>query len=160
MRMSDNFDDEAALALSRVDGTPREGDEITSRRGMFFGAVASILSKVVEGVGLGEEYVRAKVAQESNAAAKTAAEAAELASKRELNEAHADIARQDALKGFIENLQMMKGLNPPQQVMALAKMMQQEPGLFEQIDKIDDLINMLHVKHGTRIEFLMGGVEA
>lgn len=162
--MKDNFDDESSPegiiadpTILRVDGTPREGEDITNRRGMLFNAVAKLVGKVVQGAELGEEFVRAKVAQETNTAAKIAADAAELASRRELNEANANVARQSALEKYINNLERMKNLPPAQQAMALAKLMEQEPELVAQLERIEHVANKLRNINGAIIGLLNDG---
>ena len=151
------FDENPALVettVTRVDGTPRD-PQISRRELLSFNAIAQIIGKkVTEGAELGEEYLRAKVAQESNSAEKIAAEAAEIASKQDLNEANADVAKQEALGKFISNLKQMGDLNPVQQTLALAKMIEDEPGLIEQIEKIESLLHSLRVVHGTTVGLL------
>ena len=149
-----------AEAVSRLDGVPRREDDASSlsrRELLSFRAIAQVLGKKCrEGAELAEEYVRAKVAQETNSARRTAEEAAELVSKQELNEAEADVKRQEAANGFIKNIELVENLSPRGQVLALAKLIESNPELGDQIEKIESLIDSLNVIHGAQVGLLAG----
>lgn len=142
-------------AIARVQGNPKRDDEgkLSRRELLTFDAVRELLSrKLREGGELAEEFIRAKVAQESNAAKKTAAEAAELTSRREENEANADMVRQQAASQFIENIRQISKLGPIEQTLALAKVMEENPDIARQLDRIQTLVDTLRLTRGLRLE--------
>lgn len=141
-------------AIAKVEGAPRKSDGPVSRRDMlsFHGLAALLSRKLLEGGELAEEYLRSKVAQESNAAAKTAAEAAELSSRKEENEAKADLTRQQAVGSFVENLKNISELDPVAQTLAVAKLIVENPELNEQLERIDDILTKLRLTKGVIIQ--------
>lgn len=139
----------------RVEGIPKGNEEgkITRRELLDFKAICRLLGgKLKESGQLGEEYLRAKVAQETNAARRTAEEAAEIASRREENEASADAKRQEATSQFIDNLKSMSELPASQQVLALAKLLEQNPDIEQQLDRIESIVQRLQMTRGLLVE--------
>ncbi len=146
---------EKEQVIANVQGVPKSDEDgrISRRELLTFTAVCELLGRKLRESGeLGEEFVRAKVAQEANAAKKTAAEAAELASRREEHEANADLIRQQAAAKFIENLQQLSDLGPSQQALALAKILEQNPEITEQLCKIENLVDKLRLTRGVIVE--------
>ena len=92
------------------------------------------------------------MAQETNSAKKTAEDAAEVASRREENEANADLLRQQAAAKFIENVRDLASLGPLQQTLAMAKVLEENPDIAEQLDRVHDLIEHLGVTKGLVVE--------
>lgn len=142
-------------AIVNVEGVPKHGEngEITRRELLTFSAVCELVGRKFREAGeLGEEYVRAKVVQETNSARKTAEDAAEAVSRREQNEANADLLRQQAAAKFIENLHDLAGLGPLQQTLAMAKILEKNPDITEQLDRVHSLIELLGVTRGVVVE--------
>jgi len=92
------------------------------------------------------------VAQEINAAKKTAAEAAESAARREENESNADLIRQQAAAKFIENVRQLSGLDPIQETLAFAKILEENPEIAAQLDRIQDMLERLNLTRGVLVE--------
>lgn len=145
-------EEQAIVNLQGVPKTDVEGS-ITRRELISFSAVCKLVGRKLSDAGaLTEEYVRAKVAQESNAAKKSAEEAAELASRREENEAKADLIRQQATGTFLDNLKAIAELPPMEQALALAKIMESNPKIAQQLERIELLVTQLSLKDGVKIE--------
>lgn len=100
------------------------------------------------GYGLSKTYVEAEVENKQNEAAKTAAEAAEIS-------ARADANRNQAAKLFGEQVDnIFKDVTLPEtaKLLKLAKLMESNPELVEQIDKVTKLIESLRLLHGASVE--------
>lgn len=149
----DVFPTDDDQAIVKVEGAPKSTNEPLTRRDLLnFQAVREIIGqKLREGGELAEEYVRSRVAQETNAAAKSAAEAAELAAQKEEKEANADLTRQQAVEKFIENLESISKLESNAQVLAITKLILENPELSEQLERIEEVVSRLKLVHGTLI---------
>ena len=145
---------EVKNAIVKVQGVPRHSEQPISRRDVlsFQGLAALLGRKLLEGGALAEEYARSKVSQETNAAAKTAAEAAELSSRKEENEAKADLTRQQAVGTFVENLKNIAHLDPAAQTLAIAKLVMENPELNAQLERIDEVLTKLKLVQGVVIQ--------
>ena len=141
-------------AIVKIEGTPKTADGATlSRRELIsFQAVALLLgTKIKEGAGLAEEFVRAKVAQETNTAKRIAEEASNLAAQREETLANADVKRQEATGKFLENLVRLLELPPGPQALAIAKLLHENPDLAEQLANVEQMAKTLNVLHGLSL---------
>ena len=108
--------------IVRLDGVPREAmkEEEKSR----FKRFVSIFPHLLKTVALGRKYIRAKVTQEENKAKKTAAEAAEIAARKELQEQEAATERQREVQEFSKNVDDIfkdDGLPPDAKMLKMAK---------------------------------------
>lgn len=155
-------DSDEQEAICKVEGVPRtDGEPISRREILSWQSFLQLIGlKVKQGSELGEEFLRAKVAQETNAAKKTAEEAAEIAARREECVAATDLKRQEAAEQFIENLKSLSELSPLQQTLALAKIMQQNPEIAAQLERIEETMERLKRIHGVKIELAPAPVPA
>lgn len=149
--MSEEHRDDHAIV--RVTGKPRQTDKVVSRRDLVnFHALANLVGKKFQQGGeLAEEYIRARVAQETNAAAQAAAEAAEIASRKEENEARANLTRQQAVSQFVDNLGKIQELSPVAQAAAVCKLIADNPELSQQLDAITEVADRLQLTRGVVI---------
>lgn len=147
-------------AICKVEGVPRtDGEPISRREILSWQWFCQLIGlKVKQGSELGEEFLRAKVAQETNAAKKTAEEAAEIAARREECVAATDLKRQEAGEQFISNLKSLSELPPLQQTLALAKILQDNPEIASQLEKIEVTMERLRLLRGVKIELAPAAV--
>lgn len=141
--------------IVRIEGVPKSDEEgkISRRELLSFKAICDLLGrKLEEGGQLGECYLRAKVAQEENAAKKTAEEAAEIAARRDEISANADVKRQESVSKFVDNIKSIADLPLPQQILGLAKLMEENPEVELQLQKIDSLLKVLRLTRGLVLE--------
>jgi len=146
---------EKEQAIVNVKGTPKtDSDGKISRRELHvFTTICELLKNKLRDAGkLGEEYVRAKVAKETSTARKIASEAAESAARREESEAETDLIRQQAAEKFIENVRQLSNLDPIQQALALAKIIEENPDIATQLDRIQNMLERLEQTRGALVE--------
>ncbi|MCH8922935.1 MAG: hypothetical protein IIA67_07285 [Planctomycetes bacterium] len=102
---------------------------------------------------LTERLATAKVDQEENKAAQLAADAAEKAARKEETLAKTDIANQQAVQEFTKAVEHIGGLPAGQQEIAFLKLIEKNPNIMEQIDKLDAMFTKLRLlKHANLIE--------
>lgn len=158
--MNEQYQDPAEKKprICKVAGVPERDEEgRLTRRELFAWEQFCRLfgEKFKKTVELGEAYAEAKVAQEANAARKTAEEAAEIAArKRQINAEtqikkdksalEAEKARQETVKTVIEDVDRILHLLPEGQGIAMAKLLMENPDIQDQLDKIVAAIEKLH----------------
>lgn len=101
-----------------------------------------------KGSDLGDAYATAKTAQEKNKADHIAQQAAETAAK-------SDVARQHAVKLFGENVDAIfqdDDLPDAAKNLKLMKLIESNPDLMKQWEKLQALLGHLHVNRGVSIE--------
>ena len=159
--MTDQWQDSAdqKAEIVKVEGVPVPADKPDeaqefSRRQLFEAFKEFTKSAFGRSVELGKAYVEAKVAQEENQAEKTAKEAAELAAKADKTLAERDIAAQQAAHELTRNLKDICELPEHAQVLAIAKLAQENPDLLKQVEKIRRKLEKLHLTRGTTIQQL------
>lgn len=97
---------------------------------------------------LAEAYAKAKVEKEKSEARKRTEEAAEIAARK-------DLTRQKEVKEFCNIVDVIfadDGLPPGAKALKLAKLMEENPQVAAQLDKIKDLIEKLALSKGLNIE--------
>lgn len=156
-------DAETATGIVRVRATP----QVDEQRGLAkdtasrWDGFKSWLGPVLKvGESLAKRFARARVSKENNQAKRIAAEACEIAARTELLQAQVRIAKQDELSKNIDNLDAMSKLPPAQQVFAMAKMIEQDPAILEQVEKVQSLLGELSLVKGLSISPLPDGVAA
>ena len=105
--MNDGWQDstDKPPGIVKAEGTPKASDESHLNRRELFSNFCNFMGRTLAENGeLAQNYARAKGAQETNTAQKIGEEAAEIASRREENEAKADLIHQQSDGEFIENL--------------------------------------------------------
>jgi len=97
---------------------------------------------------LAEAYAEAKVEKEKSEARKRTEEAAEIAARK-------DVTRQEEVKEFcsiVDGIFADDGLPPGAKALKLAKLMEENPQVAAQLDKIKDLIEKLALNKGFNVE--------
>lgn len=97
---------------------------------------------------LGEAYAEAKVERERSEARKTAEEAAEIAARK-------DVLRQEEVKQFndiINDIFADDGLPPGAKAFKLAKLIEKNPQIGAQLEKVKGIIGELSLKRGLNID--------
>jgi hypothetical protein len=140
-------DDTQELGITKVQGAPNEPDHGAEpdrwRRFKEF-----ILPWLKKGSDLGAEYSEARLAQEKNKARKTAEEAAEIAARR-------DVAQQRAVRDFGANVDAIfadDGLPDEARALKFAKLIESNPHLLDQFEKVKALLTSLHLDKGLSID--------
>jgi hypothetical protein len=150
LQKSDNDDN----SIIRYDGIPTEPfrPHEPTRWQRFLTAIWPFARQGGEwakyGGELGKAYLDAEIANRTNTASRTAAEAAETA-------ARADFQRQDAVRVFNDQIDsIFKDNNLPHgaKILKLAKLMEANPDLAQQVEKITDIVDKLALRRGARIE--------
>lgn len=143
-------------AIVKFEATPKGDDEgkLTRRETLSFSTLIGRLlaKKLREAAELGEEYARAKVAQEKNTAVKIAEDAAESASRREESEAKAKLLDEQAVGQLIKNLKNTEELTPENQALAMAKILDENPEIIAQLGVVLEMRNTLRAMHGLDVE--------
>lgn len=111
-----------------------------------------IAKKSFQAFGYGEDWVDAKVRQESGKAEQIVAEAAESLSRSELNRQNARLVKHQADGQFLDNLEKFSNLsNREAQLIALANLFESNPEIAEQIEKVKSIEEKLRLTKGTEI---------
>lgn len=87
----------------------------------------------------------------TNKAAKVGEEAGEAAARKDELVAKTDIAKQHSVREFINSVREIGDLPEGQQPLAILKLMQENPGLEDQIERVQDVMNRLSMMHGTHL---------
>jgi len=104
---------------------------------------------------LAQAYTEAKVAKEENEALKIAEEAAEIAARK-------DLTKQQEASEFnklIDDIFADDGLLPGVKALKMAKLMEKNPKIATQLDKVKDIIEKLALKKGLNIEVEDGSLK-
>ncbi len=134
-------------AIVKSEGRPLEPDRPgeVSRWSHF---KRRLLARLKWGGGLSEAYADARVAKERNEAQKLAEEAAKIA-------AQTDAERQEAYRRFAENVdELFTGSPDDAEALKLMKLLEANPGLKEQAEKVQALLGWLRDHRETRVEIL------
>jgi hypothetical protein len=145
--------DDDVPAIVKLEGTPNEfAPKERSLWQKFLNVIWPFTRKggkwAKYGYGLSKTFIEAEVANKQNQAAKTAAEAAELS-------ARADANRNQAAKIFNEQIDSIfkDDLLPESaKLLKLAKLLESNPDLAAQLEKVAELIESLQLLHGTSVE--------
>ena len=109
------------------------------------------------GKELARDFARAELGQREAEAAKRVNEAAKIAADREKTEVETDVARQEVVRKFNENVEEIfkdDGLPPAAKKLKLAKLIEQNPDLEKQLEKVHALVDELAWKRGTQIQIV------
>ena len=145
----DHDGDEKREALIRFEGAPNQPDrpQEKARWRRFVGFLrekgGSIFRRAED---LGEAYAEARVTKENAEAEKFAAEAAEAT-------ARADQVRQETVRAVNEEITRIfsdDGLPDFARGLQLANLLTRNPEIIEQLDRIQEVYEHLHVLHGLR----------
>lgn len=148
----DSADDDCAIV--KYEGTPTdyEASEEISRWQRFLNAFFPFTRRggklAAYGAELSRAYAEAEVASKQNEAAKKAAEAAEIAALAEVN-------KNESCRIFnaqVDAIFRDDSLPEAAKLLKLAKLLDTNPQLAEQIDRVADLMNRLNVARGTNVE--------
>jgi hypothetical protein len=77
--------------------------------------------------------------------------AGEIAARTETQRSKTDLINQKATAEFIKNLESTCNLLPEVQPLALAKILDSNPGLQNQRDRVQEIYEKLYEQHGLRI---------
>jgi len=151
-RIKDDAPKNAIVKVQASPDAPPEGcsaEEVSLWRRF----VRWFFPRLEKGVNLGEAYLTGgKALQEENEAERRLQEASELAAKVEVH-------RQEAVGKFIENIKEISKLPKAHQMVAFAKLLEQNPQAMKQLRDIEDLLDKLLIQGGLMISPFMGGDE-
>jgi hypothetical protein len=145
--MSSGWDDSAQSAIQRLDGVPNRLNAPKERQRWqrFVEWFCPWLSDKHE---LAQQYVQATVDLQKAQADKVGREAAEIA-------ARTDIAQQDAVQKFCDIVDGLNTKDPDAtDALKLAKLLEANPGVADQLDKIREMMESLRRTSGTTIAAL------
>ncbi len=140
--------------IVRFEGNPNDSGETGERSiwSRFLNAIWPFSKRGGEWAkysgGLGKAFAEAEVSQRANTAARTAAEAAETA-------ARADVSRQEAVRVFNEQIDAIfgdDGLPESAKLLKLAKLLEKNTDLSEQIENVTEIIDRLALTRGSKIK--------
>lgn len=148
-------DDEANPAITKVEANPhtiKGGIYEQHEAGLFKRFWHWLFPRLERGADMAEAFGDAEVAQRDASARRTAEEAAEIAAKREISEAKAGLQRQLDVKQFIENIDAIESLDSiAGQTLAFAKLLEQNPGIMDQVELIESMVARLGYERGLMI---------
>lgn len=148
-------DSEESSAIAKIEATPEttgSGVHPKHEASLFKAFWAWLFPRLDRSADLAEAFGSGEVAQRHANARRTLEEASEIAAKRDLAEAKVAIQRQVEVTQFIANVDSIERLQTPAaRAVAFAKLLEQNPGIMEQLDLIAELVSQLNLRHGLMI---------
>ena len=145
-RDPDQHDDHAIV---RYEGRPNEADRPAEKtRWQRFREFLHRSSRKTH--QLGEAYAGAEVAKKRNEAAKVAAEAAEIASRADLNRAKEIKVVNDEIERIFTN----EDLPPAAVMMQLRVLAKGHPEVLQQIEELEKLVETLRLRKGVQLQII------
>jgi len=145
--MRDESEEILEATIVKVEGRPKSLQRLAEQTlwGRFKAFVFPWLRRSKD---LGEAYAEAKIAREENEARKIAEQAAEIAARK-------DVTRQKEVQTFnaiIDDIFAYDTLPPGAKALKLAKLMEKNPQVAKQLEKVKDIIENLALKKGLNLE--------
>lgn len=136
-------------AIVRYDGRPHEADRPAEKtRWRRFLEFLHLTSRTAH--GLSQAYAEAEVVKKRNEAVKVAAEAAEIAARADLTRSKVVTVLSDQIERIVTNEDL-----PEEAVrMQLSLLAKSHPEILEQVDKIEQIVETLRLKRGTRLQIV------
>ena len=145
--MTLNPDQHDDRTIVRYEGRPNEADRPAEKtRWQRFCAFMRLKSKKTG--ELGEAFADAEVAKKENEAAKIAAEAAEVATRADLNRMQVVTAVNDEIQRIFTN----ENLSPEAAMMQLNVLAKEHPEILEQFQKLEKLTAELRLRRGVQLQ--------
>lgn len=158
--MTSGWNDREARAIQVYRGEPHDpsASKEPSRWSRFLAWFLPGLRKKVQLADeLASNYARAKVGQEEAEAEKRKAEAQRAAAEAAETAARADAARMQEVKQFCDIVDGVDFSSPgPADALKLARLLQENPEVAEQLNTVASLFDRLRLMHGTEVQVVVG----
>lgn len=149
----DGNDEQPVIAKVEASAVPKpDGTYAEDERPWYKKFWSYLLPKLKNAPELGEEYLKGTVTEKTATATRTLEEAGLRAAERESAEANTRLIRQKEVGEFISNLERAEALQSDgAKMLAFHKIIEANPELLEQQEKIEKMIEKLRLQHGLSI---------
>lgn len=152
--MSFETDEISKATLVKVEGAPNVPNKPADKR-LWSRFKRWLFPHIYKTEKLATEYAEAKVQKEKSSARKIAEEAADIAAKKDTERAKKALLDQEEVLKFnsaVDDIFGDDGLPEEAKVLKFAKLMEKNPRVIEQLDRVKEVIERLRLTRGVSID--------